>query len=150
MWPGEHFTSNEGLTDNHQLDEMNWAMTLPYCLGVLLPIIQQLESCMSSLKTLFSVVWHNRLKTAARMSFSEGKNDSEEPLIHHGPTYNNESWTTVTSDGELFKHLLALYFCWEYLIFVSLSKEDFIQDFRRGTPKILLTLTRQCASCNCF
>jgi hypothetical protein len=56
MWPGEHFTSNERLTDNHQLDEMNWAMTLPYRPGVLLPIIRQLESCMSSLKTLFSVV----------------------------------------------------------------------------------------------
>jgi hypothetical protein len=64
---------------------------------------------------------------------AQGKYDSEEPLIHHGPTYNNESWTTVTSDGELIEHLLSLYFCWEYLIFVSLSKEDFIQDFRRGT-----------------
>jgi len=34
-----------------------------------------------------------------------------------------ETWTTITADEALVQHLLALYFCWEYLTFASLSKE---------------------------
>ncbi|KAG5655963.1 hypothetical protein KAF25_001533 [Fusarium avenaceum] len=40
------------------------------------------------------------------------------------------TWTVVTSDSSLVQHLLALYFCWEYPTFASLSKEHFLQDFR--------------------
>ncbi|RDW56823.1 hypothetical protein BP5796_12890 [Coleophoma crateriformis] len=58
---------------------------------------------------------------------------SEDPLSHHGPTLTDESWTTVTSDGELVEHLLALYFCWEYPIFATVSKEHFMEDFRKGS-----------------
>ena len=44
----------------------------------------------------------------------------------------NAAWTEVTSDGELVEHLMALYFCWEYPTFASLSKEHFLDDFRAG------------------
>jgi hypothetical protein len=44
----------------------------------------------------------------------------------------NEPWTQVTSDGEFVEHLMALYFCWEYPTFASLSKEHFLDDFRTG------------------
>jgi hypothetical protein len=44
----------------------------------------------------------------------------------------NEAWTQVTSDGDLVEHLMALYFCWEYPTFASLSKEHFLEDFRAG------------------
>lgn len=43
-----------------------------------------------------------------------------------------DSWTTITSDNALVEHLLALYFCWEYPTFASLSKEHFLEDFRFG------------------
>ncbi|KAI1391792.1 nitrogen assimilation transcription factor nirA [Hypoxylon trugodes] len=46
-----------------------------------------------------------------------------------------ESWTAVTSDGSLVSHLLALYFCWEYPTFASLSKEHFLRDFRDGRER---------------
>jgi hypothetical protein len=66
--------------------------------------------------------------------------DSQDPLSHHGPKYNNEAWTTVTSDGSLVEHLLALYFCWEYPIFATVSKEHFMEDFRKKRPRYCSTL----------
>lgn len=44
----------------------------------------------------------------------------------------SSSWTSITSDINLVQHLLALYFCWEYPTFASLSKEHFLQDFQDG------------------
>ncbi|KGQ02687.1 Nitrogen assimilation transcription factor nit-4 [Beauveria bassiana D1-5] len=41
----------------------------------------------------------------------------------------SETWTCVTDDMELTRHLLALYFCWEYPNFAPISKEHFLQDF---------------------
>ncbi|KAL0937828.1 nitrate assimilation regulatory protein [Colletotrichum truncatum] len=43
-----------------------------------------------------------------------------------------ENWTNITEDGSLVQHLLALYFCWEYPTFASLSKEHFLRDFQNG------------------
>ncbi|TDZ75017.1 Conidial development protein fluffy [Colletotrichum trifolii] len=43
-----------------------------------------------------------------------------------------ENWTNITEDGALVQHLLALYFCWEYPTFASLSKEHFLRDFQNG------------------
>lgn len=43
-----------------------------------------------------------------------------------------QTWTGITGDINLVLHLLALYFCWEYPTFASLSKEHFLQDFRDG------------------
>ncbi|KAK3372350.1 fungal-specific transcription factor domain-containing protein [Podospora didyma] len=45
------------------------------------------------------------------------------------------TWTKITADSELVQHLLALYFCWEYPTFASLSKEHFLQDFRDGNAR---------------
>ncbi len=44
-------------------------------------------------------------------------------------------WTTITDDPGLIQHLLALYFCWEYPTFASLSKEHFLKDFMEGRPR---------------
>ncbi|KAK4187241.1 putative transcription factor [Podospora australis] len=46
-----------------------------------------------------------------------------------------ETWTNVTHDPALVQHLLALYFCWEYPTFASLSKEHFLRDFTDGRPR---------------
>src|SRR4051812_7278597 len=41
-------------------------------------------------------------------------------------------WTAVTTDAALIDHLLSLYFCWEYPIFASLSRQHFLTDFQSG------------------
>lgn len=45
------------------------------------------------------------------------------------------TWTCVTDDLEAVRHLLALYFCWEYPNFAPISKEHFLQDFHVGRPR---------------
>ncbi|KAI1778823.1 fungal-specific transcription factor domain-containing protein [Hypoxylon cercidicola] len=45
------------------------------------------------------------------------------------------TWTSITTDPNLVSHLLALYFCWEYPTFASLSKEHFMKDFLKGTHR---------------
>jgi hypothetical protein len=62
----------------------------------------------------------------------------ENPDQEH-PNYN-ETWTTVTSDASLVEHLMALYFCWEYPTFASLSKEHFLEDFRTGNERYCSSL----------
>ncbi|KAH7126190.1 fungal-specific transcription factor domain-containing protein [Dactylonectria macrodidyma] len=47
----------------------------------------------------------------------------------------SSSWTSITNDINLVQHLLALYFCWEYPTFASLSKEHFLQDFQDGRQR---------------
>ncbi|KAI0487759.1 fungal-specific transcription factor domain-containing protein [Xylaria cf. heliscus] len=42
------------------------------------------------------------------------------------------TWTNITNDSALVQHLLALYFCWEYPTFASLSKEHFLRDYVQG------------------
>ncbi|KAJ2970197.1 hypothetical protein NUW58_g9769 [Xylaria curta] len=42
------------------------------------------------------------------------------------------TWTNITNDSGLVQHLLALYFCWEYPTFASLSKEHFMRDYVQG------------------
>lgn len=44
-------------------------------------------------------------------------------------------WTTVTDNPGLVEHLMALYFCWEYPTFATMSKEHFLQDFRAGRKR---------------
>ncbi|KAG6009212.1 hypothetical protein E4U21_003065 [Claviceps maximensis] len=43
------------------------------------------------------------------------------------------TWTRITSDADLVEHLLALYFCWEYPTFASLSREHYLRDFIAGS-----------------
>lgn len=45
------------------------------------------------------------------------------------------TWTSITDDVSLVHHLLALYFCWEYPTFASLSKEHFLRDFQDGRDR---------------
>ncbi|KAI1327032.1 hypothetical protein F5Y16DRAFT_410553 [Xylariaceae sp. FL0255] len=42
------------------------------------------------------------------------------------------TWTAISQDSALVQHLLALYFCWEYPTFASLSKEHFLTDYTQG------------------
>ncbi|KAJ9651383.1 hypothetical protein H2198_009327 [Neophaeococcomyces mojaviensis] len=49
-----------------------------------------------------------------------------------GPRYLAAAWTNVTTNNLLVQHLLALYFCWEYPTFASLSKEHFLVDYDSG------------------
>lgn len=44
-------------------------------------------------------------------------------------------WSIVTSDTDLIQHPLALYLCWEYPTFASLSKEHHLRDFRDGRSR---------------
>jgi hypothetical protein len=95
--------------------------------------------------------WHEQSPTTIKDSIHSARyhgqqailgdqTDSQDPLSHHGPKHTNESWTTVTSDGALVEHLLALYFCWEYPIFATVSKEHFIEDFRKGYSRYCSSL----------
>ncbi|KAH8175727.1 fungal specific transcription factor domain-containing protein [Sarocladium implicatum] len=43
-----------------------------------------------------------------------------------------EEWTFLTGDPGLVRHLMALYFCWEYPLFTALSREHFMNDFHHG------------------
>ena len=45
------------------------------------------------------------------------------------------TWTDISEDLNLVQHLLALYFCWEYPTFASLSKEHFLHDFQEGRQR---------------
>ncbi|KAF4508938.1 hypothetical protein G6O67_005257 [Ophiocordyceps sinensis] len=54
------------------------------------------------------------------------------PLSERGLRSSAGSWTKITGDINLVQHLLALYFCWEYPTFASLSKEHFLLDFQAG------------------
>lgn len=50
---------------------------------------------------------------------------SEDPLT---------SWTTVTSDPDLVRHLINMYFCWHYSFFTTLPKHLFWKEFEMGKP----------------
>ncbi|KAM0265349.1 hypothetical protein ACHAQJ_000190 [Trichoderma viride] len=54
------------------------------------------------------------------------------PLNEPGMKQPPGTWTSITNDVNLVQHLLALYFCWEYPTFASLSKEHFLRDFQDG------------------
>ncbi len=56
------------------------------------------------------------------------------------PRSPGETWTEVTQDIHLVEHLMALYFCWEYPTFASLSMEHFLPDFRAGRPRYCSSL----------
>lgn len=45
------------------------------------------------------------------------------------------NWTSVTSDVALIETLMAYYFCWEYPIFASISKVEFLADYFAGNPR---------------
>lgn len=88
--------------------------------------------------------WHHSLENEhdpkLRQARDQGQNfilgntglaESQPPeMLNH-----YDMWTRVTDNSALVEHLMALYFCWEYPTFASLSKEHFIVDFRVGRPR---------------
>jgi hypothetical protein len=61
---------------------------------------------------------------------SVNKTEGKDVAIEHGQGIG--PWTTVTTDAALIDHLISLYFCWEYPIFASLSRQHFLADFQSG------------------
>lgn len=70
-----------------------------------------------------------------------GIDHNREPVIN---TQFTGSWTSITSDRALVEHLMALYFCWEYPTFASLSKEHFLEDFKTGNQQYCSSLLVNC------
>ena len=54
--------------------------------------------------------------------------------------FNVTQWTTVTSDLSLIENLMAFYFCWEYPIFASISKTEFLEDYFAGRTRFCSSL----------
>jgi hypothetical protein len=120
------------LQDNRQLDTMDWS-SIPT------------ESTHSSHPAVG--IWQERSASATfdgtiQSSRSRGQDvifgDGTGPEMsweHKSPKYTRESWTTVTADKKIVEHFLALYFCWDYPTFASLSKKHFMEDFRLGIPR---------------
>lgn len=50
-------------------------------------------------------------------------------------SFNTANWTTITDDADLMDHLLALYFCWEYVPFLisSVIPGNFTKDYHIDT-----------------
>ncbi|PHH87180.1 hypothetical protein CDD83_9208 [Cordyceps sp. RAO-2017] len=70
-----------------------------------------------------------------RLSKYRGLEQVLSPLGDTGLKPPAVAWTNITGDVNLMQHLLALYFCWEYPTFASLSKEHFLLDFQEGRPR---------------
>jgi hypothetical protein len=51
-----------------------------------------------------------------------------------------EPWTEMTTDTALVDHLISLYFCWEYPIFATLSRQHFIADYHSGRRRYCSSL----------
>lgn len=51
-----------------------------------------------------------------------------------------EPWTEMTTDTALIDHLISLYFCWEYPIFATLSRQHFIADYHSGRRRYCSSL----------
>jgi hypothetical protein len=51
------------------------------------------------------------------------------------PQEHELGWTTVTQDESLVKHLLRLYFCWEYPIFHTVSGAKFWDSYHTRSPQ---------------
>ena len=53
---------------------------------------------------------------------------------------DGEPWTRAMSDDVLIEHFLSLYFCWEYPIFATLSRQHFLADYRAGRRRYCSSL----------
>ena len=63
-----------------------------------------------------------------------------DPVMEQVIKENTNTWTSVTKDPDLVHHLLALYFCWEYPTFATLSKEHFLLDFSQGRERFCCSM----------
>jgi Fungal specific transcription factor domain len=116
--------------------------------------LQQSEATIQKLSTLQSSGYISHQGTMVPlgsvsnqfdMSFSTsdfmGVPNISQSLGHGSPMGNNDAqsqrgivdrWTDVTSNQEFIEHLSILYFRWEYPLFASVSKDQFLADFRTG------------------
>ncbi|KAM3087208.1 hypothetical protein ACMFMG_001313 [Clarireedia jacksonii] len=126
MWHPWLGTSNttEPMTETND-DMMNWIPTSTSGPGSVnqLPIV----GLWAENSTEHSTVLHARDQGQEVIL---GQNFGGEQRGHEAYAPNN--WTNVTSDRHLVDHLMALYFCWEYPTFASLSKEHFINAYSTG------------------
>ncbi|KAB8295818.1 hypothetical protein EYC80_008640 [Monilinia laxa] len=127
QWPDIHDEPSDIATND---DVMNWTadpITLPDSFGYLSTRATWNEESSSNHSTPNSRVLHAR-------------GQGQEAILGNGvsspqadsPRYPPLSWTKVTSDSDFIDHLMALYFCWEYPTFASLSKEHFLHGYRNG------------------
>ncbi|KAI0378777.1 fungal-specific transcription factor domain-containing protein [Hypomontagnella monticulosa] len=78
--------------------------------------------------------------------------------IHGAPNHESESrdtnvadidpitsWSGVTADREVVKHLLNMYFNWHYPYFTTLSRNLFYRDFMKGKSNIPANKTAYCS-----
>lgn len=119
--PGSPWYSAQGQTDSERRgshpDAMNWA---PDIRG---PPQSRVGSWAESLQ--------QDQRTASVPRF-RGLEQVLSPLNEPEMKSPSGTWTSITTDVNLVQHLLALYFCWEYPTFASLSKEHFLRDFQDG------------------
>jgi len=122
--------------DNHQDDSMVWAP----------------ENIPASNRSLPLVgTWHQGTGESSPDSATQtqrhygqnfilGRHTNSERLSMEESVQHAGSWTAVTSDNTFVNHLMALYFCWEYPTFASLSKEHFLEAFRGGSQRFCSSL----------
>jgi hypothetical protein len=127
---GGDILSNELLNSTSHLDAMNWEFNPAQSSSSSHPLVG---------------VWHEQPMNPEFSRIIESARARGQDIILGDTTESTkvpdnddsksqrEQWTTVTSDGELVEHLLALYFCWEYPVFATLSKNHFMKDFRAGS-----------------
>jgi hypothetical protein len=135
MWNVEGSSSTHAMLDGvAPEDVMNWDPDMsPHSrVGSSFPLIGTWHRISTSDSSLDSAT------RSARTSGQETILGSTFGLEEHSSANHpnsNQSWTTITSDGAFVEHLMALYFCWEYPTFASLSKEHFLEDFRTGNSR---------------
>lgn len=139
IWPTNPDTSSlnpPSAVSGHGDQAMDWASPTPDSLHdrrISRPLIQDYSPRPSSPNEESHIV-------SAR---GMGQDRLLGPVYRHQQRGSNErmtSWTTITSNKPFIDHLLALYFCWEYPTFASLSKEHFMSDFRDGRPRYCSSL----------
>lgn len=128
-WPAWGAGSSTGLQNNEDTDMMRWDP----------------DTGPSSDQGPLIGGWHQQSGSDSDTAIQNARGFGQETILGHyfgmeenpnqeHPNYN-ETWTAVTSDAALVEHLMALYFCWEYPTFASLSKEHFLEDFRCGNQR---------------
>ena len=79
-----------------------------------------------------SSITDNTEYTPGDMAMFTGLEEVLWPLGAPTTAPSPEIWTDLTGDTILIRHLMALYFCWEYPLFASISREHFMNDFHEG------------------
>lgn len=116
-WPFSSHSQVESVRSNSHADALSWQSDLRG------PTHTRVGSWAESM---------HRDPATDRMPRYRGLEEVLSPLDELGLRSPPEMWTNITNDGNLVQHLLALYFCWEYPAFASLSKEHFLLDFQAG------------------